>query len=186
MKELAECQKKGLIKSIGLSNGNVEQIKEADSTLRRHGLKLSAVQNHYSLLSMEREKEVLEYCQKNHILFFGYMVLEQGALSGHYDKKNSFPLLSMRGLSFGKRKFGKIQNLIDYIKELAEKYHVDSSQIPIAWTIAKGVIPIIGLTKPSHAKALKDGVNIKLADEEILKLEELALSSGVKCKGTWE
>lgn len=186
MKELAECTKKGLIKSIGLSNCNVEQIIEANEVLKEYGLKLYAIQNHYSLLSIEREAEILEYCKKNNIIFFGYMTLEQGALSGHYDEKNHFPLFSMRGLAFGKRKFKRIKHLLDYIKELGEKYNVDPSQIPIAWTISKGVFPIVGLTKASHVEALKQGINILLLDEEIKKLEELALVSGVKCKGIWE
>lgn len=186
MKELAECEKKGLIKSIGLSNCNIEQIKEANEVLKEYGTKLVAIQNHFSLLSIEREKEILEYCKQNNIIFFGYMTLEQGALSGHYDEKHHFPLLSMRGLTFAKRKFKKIKNLLNYMKELAKKYDVDSSQIPIAWTISKGVIPIVGLTKPKQAVALKDGINVKLTTEEINKLDQLALASGVKCKGIWE
>lgn len=186
MKELAECLKKGLIKNIGLSNCNVEQIKEANEVLKQNGTKLYAIQNHYSLLAMEREAEILEYCKNNDIIFFGYMTLEQGALSGHYDEKNHFSLFSMRGLSFGKGKFKKIKYLLNYIKELGVKYDVDPSQIPIAWTISKGVFPIVGVTKSKHAKSLKQGISISLTDEEIKKLEELALASGVKCKGMWE
>lgn len=186
MKELAECQKDGLIRSIGLSNGSVEQIKEADRILRQNGSRLVAVQNHYSLLSMEREADMLDYCLGNDILFFGYMILEQGALSGHYDEKNCFPLFSMRRLMFGKVKFKKIRELLSYIKKLGDQYGIDSSQIPIAWAIAKGVIPIVGLTKPSHAVSLRDGTRVTLTPEEIKTLEDLALDSGVKCKGAWE
>ena len=186
MKELAECVKKGLIKNIGLSNCNVEQIKEANEVLNQNGTKLYAIQNHFSLLSMEREAEILDYCKKNDIIFFGYMILEQGALSGHYDEKNHFSLFSMRGLSFTKRKNKKIKKLLNYIKDLAIKYNIDSSQIPIAWTISKGVFPIIGVTKSEHAKSLKQGINLALTDDEIKKLEELAIESGVKCKGFCE
>ena len=186
MEELAHCEKKGIIRNIGLSNGNIDQIRTANEILKANGTRLFAIQNHFSLLTIEREKEILEYCKQNNIIFFGYMTLEQGALSGHYDEHNHFPLLSMRGLAFGKRKFKKIKELLSYIKELANKYGVDSSQIPIAWTISKGVVPIVGLTKSSHAKSLKDGVAVKLTEDEIKRLEDLAISSGVKCKGIWE
>lgn len=186
MQELAKCVNKGLIKNIGLSNCSVEQIKEANEILKQNKTKLYAVQNHFSLLCMERETEILEYCKRNGIIFFGYMTLEQGALSGHYDENHHFPLLSMRGLAFGKRKFKRIKYLLNYIKELAVKYNIDSSQIPIAWTISKGVFPIVGLTKSRHAKSLKQGIDISLTDDEIKKLEELAVASGVKCKGMWE
>ena len=186
MRELAECQKAGLTKSIGLSNGSAEQIRLADEILRENGCRLAAVQNHYSLLAIEREAEALQYCRDNGILFFGYMILEQGALSGHYDAKHHFPALSMRGMAFGKGKFKKIEPLIAYERALAEKHSVDAAQIPTAWAIAKGVIPIVGLTKPSHAVSLKDALTVQLAPDEIAELERLALASGVTCKGAWE
>ena len=186
MVEFAQCQKDGLIKSIGLSNGSIEQIHLADKTLRENGSKLDAVQNHYSLLSFEREAATLEYCKQNNILYFGYMILEQGALSGHYSENNHFPLLSFRGMLFGKQKFRKIQPLLDYAKQLAEKYSVDPSQIPIAWAISKGVIPLVGLTKAKHGDSLKAGLATILDEAEAAQLEKLALDSGVVCKAFWE
>ena len=186
MKELAECQKAGLIKSIGLSNGSTLQIKLADDTLRANGSKLDAIQNHFSLLSFEREKATLEYCKNNNILYFGYMILEQGALSGHYNEMNHFSTFSFRGLMFNKQKFHKIQPLLDNMKQLSLKYSVDASQIPITWAISKGVIPIVGLTKPKHVESLKEGMSNQLSSAEIADLEQSAISSGVVCKAFWE
>lgn len=178
--------KNGAIKQIGLSNCNILQIKEAQRILTENGFKLAAVQNHFSLLSMDRQKEILAYCKKENLLFFGYMILEQGALSGKYGVDNPFPAFSMRGLSFGKRKFRKIQKLLDYEKDLAQKYQTDVSQISIAWAVSKQVIPIVGLTKPAQAEALSAGLSIKLTSGEIENLEFLAKKSGVTCKGSWE
>lgn len=186
MSEMARCVKEGKIKYIGISNANIIQIKQAQEVLSRFGLKLYAVQNHYSLLAMERQAEVLAYCKSEKIRFWGYMVLEQGALSGHYDSKNHFPFFSMRGLMFGKGKFKKIKPLIEYEKELALKYKIESAQIPIIWAKSKGIVPIIGLTKESHVASLIQGKDITLCGDEIKRLELLAKASGVKCKGTWE
>ena len=47
---------KGIIKSVGLSNGNLSQIKEADDILKKNGYRLAAIQNHFSLLSMPEER----------------------------------------------------------------------------------------------------------------------------------
>jgi len=135
---------------------------------------------------MDREEEVRKYCMEKGILFFGYMLLEQGALSGHYDYKHHFETFSMRGLSFGKGKFKKIDNLLQYMRKLAQKYDVDPSQIPIAWAINKGIIPIVGMNKARHAEPLSKGIKLELAQAEIDSLEELARNSGVKCKGIWE
>ena len=92
----------------------------------------------------------------------------------------------MRRLTFGKRKFRKIQELLDYQWELAEKYNVDVSQIPIIWAKSKGIIPIIGLTKEKYVKALVQGMKVELNQNEIEKLEWLAKESGVEGKGSWE
>ena len=186
MSELAECLKDGMIKSIGLSNGNTDDILLASKILEENGTRLSAIQNHYSLLSFEREQKMLELCKKKGIIFFGYMMLEQGALSGHYDKDHTFEMLSARGLSFGKSKFVKIDRLIGYERQLAKKYSVDCSQIPIAWGIEKGVVPIVGINKPHHSDSLAAGAALSLTKDEITELERLALESGVKCRGSWE
>lgn len=186
MTELAGCLKEGLIKSIGLSNGSTDDILLASKVLEKSGTRLSAIQNHYSLLSFEREQAMLELCRERDIIFFGYMMLEQGALSGHYDKEHTFELLSARGLAFGKSKFIKIDKLIRYERHLAEKYGVDCSQIPIAWGVSKGVVPIVGINKPHHADSLAAGTGLSLTEKELAQLEHLALESGVKCKGAWE
>ena len=67
---------------LGVSNHNLAEIRQANDILQNHGLKLSAVQNHYSLINRSSEDSgILEYCRENDIAFFAYMVLEQGALS---------------------------------------------------------------------------------------------------------
>ena len=115
------------------------------------------IKNSNGIIVSEKEKlqlETNELIIENDIIFFGYMVLEQGALSGHYDEKNPLPRFSYRGLVFRKKKFRKISKLLDFQRELAVQYDVDASQIPIAWAIAKGVVPIVGLTKKRHANEL--------------------------------
>lgn len=186
LKEMIRLMKDGKIKNVGVSNCNLAQIKEAKAVLEESGMKLAAVQNHYSLLCMEDDHGIIPFCNENDIIYFGYMILEQGALSGHYDIQHPFPAFSLRGISFGKKKFKRIKPLIEWEKELAEKYEVDTSQIPIAWALAKQVVPIVGLTKPEHAQALEKGIKVELLPQEIQKLERLAKESGVKCRGIWE
>ncbi len=82
---------------IGVSNHNLAEIKEADTILREHGLKLGAVQNHLSLINRSSEDSgILDWCRENDVVFFSYMVLEQGALSGKYDTAHPMPEGSAR------------------------------------------------------------------------------------------
>lgn len=91
-RKLIPLANSGKIGRIGLSNHNLEEIKEAAAILGEEGLKISAIQNHYSLLNRSSETSgILEYCKENGITFFSYMVLEQGALTGKYDSQHPFP-----------------------------------------------------------------------------------------------
>ena len=92
----------------------------------------------------------------------------------------------MRGMMFGRSKFKKADALISYIRELGTKYDIDPSQIAVCWGISKGIIPIIGVNKARHVGPMQKGLSLELTPDEISRLEELALASGIKQKGMWE
>lgn len=86
---------------LGVSNHNLAEIRQADEILKSHGLRLSAVQNHFSLINRSSEYSgILDYCRANGITFFAYMVLEQGALSGKYDTAHPMPAGSARAETY--------------------------------------------------------------------------------------
>lgn len=183
--EAVPLMKEGRIRSLGVSNVSIDHIKTAEALLMAEGLKLGAVQNHFSLLRND-QKPIIDYCNKNGIRYYAYMVLEQGALAGHYNAQNHFPTFSMRGLSFPKSKFKRISGLLDMMREMAVSYNVDPSQIPILWAIGNGAVPIVGITKPSHAEKLAAGMNVTLTESEIKKLTDAAAATGIRQQGIWE
>ena len=183
--EAIPLSKAGKIKSLGVSNVSLMHIHLAESALAKEGLKLGAVQNHFSLLRNDQQ-QIINYCNANGIRYYAYMVLEQGALSGHYDQYNPFPFLSMRNFAFPRSKFRKIEQLLLYMRGIAAKYKIDSSQVPILWAISKGAVPIVGITKPSHAQKLYEARNIKLTEEELKAIEKHAEATGLRQQGTWE
>ena len=72
------------------------------------------------------------------------------------------------------------------MKNIADKYEIDSSQIPILWAISKGTIPIVGITKPSHATKLAEAMEVSLTQEELDLIEKEATATGIRQQGTWE
>ena len=185
-KKLVETAKERDIKMIGVSNHNLAEIKEANEILKEAGLKLGAVQNHYSLLNRSSEDSgILEYCKENDIIFFSYMVLEQGALSGKYDTSHPFPEGSDRANAYG-GSLAEIEELNKAIAEIAENHDAKVAQLPIAWAIAKGTLPIVGATKVHHVEDAADAVNIELSDDEIKTMEELADKANINTIRIWE
>ena len=160
--------KSGKVKRIGVSNHNLTQIKRAEEILSEEGVHISAVQNHYSLLYRSSEKAgILDYCKENGIDFWSYMVLEQGALSGKYDTVHPLPAGSQRGETYNP--------LLPQIEQVA-----------LAWAIAKGTTPIIGVTKPSQVQDALQATKVTLTADEMKALEETAESTGVDTRGSWE
>ena len=176
----------GKVKRVGVSNHNLAELKRADEILAEAGFHVSAVQNHYSLLYRSSERGgVLDYCLQHGIQFWGYMVLEQGALSGKYNTQNPLPAESDRGRKYNPV-LPQIENLTNAMKTIGEKYGASCSQIGIAWAIAKGVMPIIGATKPHHVQEAAEAAKIQLTTDEVKELEVLAEATGVDTRGSWE
>lgn len=183
MKAMAELVLDGKVKHIGISNADISDIQLAQNVLSRYNIKLYGVQNHYSLIFRKYEDNGLfDYCKKNDIEFWAYMILEQGALTGI----KKLPALSRRGIVFGKSKIEKLTKLTDKMSELAEKYQTDIAGISVAHACSKGMMPIVGVTSPEHIDKLAKSTQIKLSPDEILLLEGLADKTGISVKASWE
>lgn len=185
LQEAVPLLRDGRIRSIGISNVSLKDIRTAEDFLSREGLSLGAVQNHFSLLRNDQQP-IIDYCNSKGITYYAYMVLEQGALAGRYNVTRPFPLLSMRRLAFPKSKFRKIESLLKLMEQTALKYNIDKSQIPILWVIAKGAVPIIGITKPVYAERLAEALQVDLTPEEIEQLTSEAAATGIRQQGSWE
>lgn len=184
--ELIPLAKSGQIKQIGVSNHNLAEIKRANGILSAAGLKLSAVQNHYSLLHRSSEQAgILEYCNENGITFFSYMVLEQGALTGNYNTSHPFPEGSERAASYN-ASLDKLEALVEEMRKIGDKYNANPAQIATAWALAKGTLPIIGVTKVKQVEEASAAAKIKLTSEEITTLQELGDKTGVSTLREWE
>lgn len=185
LQEAVPLLRDGRIRSIGISNVSLKDIRTAEDILSREGLSLGAVQNHFSLLRNDQQP-LIDYCNSKGITYYAYMVLEQGALAGRYNVTCPFPLLSMRRLAFPKSKFRKIESLLKLMEQTALKYNIDKSQIPVLWVIAKGAVPIIGITKPVYAERLAEALQVDLTPEEIEQLTSEAAATGIRQQGSWE
>ena len=168
----------GKVKRVGVSNHDIREIQRANEILGESGFKVSAVQNHFSLLYRSSERGgVLE--------FWSYMVLEQGALTGRFSPDNPMPEQSDRGRKYNPV-LPQLKALTDEMTAIGKKYNASCSQVGIAWAIAKGTMPIVGATKEHHVTEAAEATNIVLSSEEVQRLETLADATGIDTRGDWE
>lgn len=184
--DLISLLKSGQVKAVGVSNHNLAQIKRANEILSAEGLKLSAVQNHFSLLHRSSERAgILDYCKKNGIVFYSYMVLEQGALSGKYDQAHPFPSGSARAECYN-HALSKLEELLNEMARVGANYKASIAQVATAWAIAKGTLPIIGVTKAKQVEEAAGAARISLRAAEVARLEKLGDETGVHTLREWE
>ena len=183
---LVSLVKSGKVGQVGVSNHNLAQIQRAEEILSKEGVHISAIQNHFSLLYRSSEDAgILDYCKENGLDFYAYMVLEQGALTGKYNTRNPLPAGSQRGDTYNPI-LPQLEKLTEAMAAIGEKYGANVSQVAIAWAIAKGTRPIIGVTKPHHVTDAAKAADIVLTAEEMEQLETLAREANVDTRGSWE
>ena len=186
VRKLIPLAKSGKIGKIGLSNHSLAELKEAAAILEKEGLRISAVQNHYSLLNRSSETSgILDYCKEDGIIFFSYMVLEQGALTGKYDAQHPFPEGSDRGNTYNPM-LPQLEKLNAGIKEIADSHGATVAQTAIAWAMAKGTLPIIGVTKPYQVQDAAAAARIELTEGEMEKMEKMADEAQLNVIRYWE
>lgn len=184
--ELIPLVQSGKVKRVGVSNHNLAQIKRANEILGKAGIQVSAVQNHFSLLYRSSERAgIIDYCQEHHITFYAYMVLEQGALTGHYDVDHLLPAGSERAKVYNAA-LPQLTKLTAAMKAIGERQNASIAEVATAYALAKGTTPIIGVTKEKYIASELRAEKVSLTPAEISQLEDLAAQTQVDTKGFWE
>ena len=112
-------------------------------------------------------------------------VLEQGALSGKYDAAHPFPEGSDRAKCYGPV-LPQLEKLIEKMRQIGSKYDASPAQVATAWAIAKGTLPIIGVTKPEQVEAAAKAAEIALTANEVSELEALGNAANINTLREWE
>ena len=99
---LDELVRAGKVREIGCSNFSAEQLRAAEEAARREGgARFVSVENEYSVLHREPERDVLPECERLEVAFIPYFPLASGLLTGKYRKGQPAPegsrLQSRRG-----------------------------------------------------------------------------------------
>ena len=78
--------KAGKVREIGCSNFSVAQLRDAEAAVKPGAAKFVSLQNEYSLLHRDPEKDVLPECERLRLAFLPYFPLASGLLTGKYSK----------------------------------------------------------------------------------------------------
>jgi len=136
MKAMEELVKKGIVKSIGVSNFSVEQIEEARSCLSI--VDIAAVQNRFSLSYRKDENSVIPYAQKEGMMYMAYTPIDKGSIANNV-------LLKKIGEKYNKT---PVQVALNWLIQI------------------EPVVPIPKASKVEHMKENAGSVGWKLSKED--------------------
>ncbi|MBW4622635.1 MAG: aldo/keto reductase [Cyanosarcina radialis HA8281-LM2] len=141
---LAELQREGKIRHIGLSNVTIAQIEMA-----RQIAAIASVQNRFSFVDRSGE-DVLDYCTQNHIAFIPWGPLGANPL------KPGAPLARSAGV----------------LADIAARHGVKPNQIALSWLLhrAPNIVLIPGTTASAHLEENVASSSIALSAEDIAPL----------------
>jgi aryl-alcohol dehydrogenase-like predicted oxidoreductase len=169
---LGELVREGKIKGIGLSEVSAFTLRKAHRVYP-----VTAVQSEYSLWSREPEEEVLRACEELGIAFVPYSPLGRGFLTGQFKTENDFETSDYRRHSprFQGENFKNNLQLVEKIKELADKKNCTPSQLALAWVMAQGdyIFPIPGTKRIKYLEENAGAVNIHFTMQELFAIDEI-------------
>lgn len=169
MKELIEA---GKITHWGISEADEETLRRAHKVCP-----VTAVQNRYSMMYRDYEAlfPVLEELQ---IGFVAFSPLANGLLSAQYNKDSKFEKgTDYRSAmpQFTPEAFDKNEEMIRYIKEMADKKNATPAQISLAWMLAKEpwIVPIPGTRKYGRLIENAQAAEVSLSRREVEDLDRM-------------
>jgi aryl-alcohol dehydrogenase-like predicted oxidoreductase len=162
----------GKIRYLGASSMWAWQFAQMQFCAERHGwTKFVAMQNHYSLLYREEEREMNKFCDATGVGICPWGPLAQGQLARPLKVRGNTKRSAGGGGDPSNTREEALET-IRRVEQLAEKKGWTMSQVTLAWTLKRVTSPIIGF---STAQRMDDALSARgkvLTAEEEAFLEE--------------
>jgi pyridoxine 4-dehydrogenase len=203
----ADCKRKGLLDSMGLSNCNADQVRRAVAAGKKYGVDIVVNQVHYSLLDYNSAslQEMERTCRELQVAIVGFSALGQGLLTDtltpqSYQTNRMAKMLRLRN-------YDELQPLRTALKRISQEYTVDNNnktqksnnntaqhdshhksmaQVAINWSICHGVVPLVGCRSPKQAKDSIGALGWRLKPEHVQELDRLALKRSTFDSPGWK
>lgn len=143
---ICEAIESNFIRYVGVSNFNLEQLKEAQTYVE-----IQSIQNVYSFFKRQAENDgILQFCEENRLTFLAYS-------------------------PFGGRRKHKQINKQRILIDLAKKYQCSCFCIALAWLLSKSscLVPIPGATKLSSIEDSIKAIDLHLDSKDIELIDKI-------------
>ena len=169
---MAQLQREGKVRWIGVSNFNVAQMRLAQQIAP-----ITSLQPPYSLIRREIEQEVLPFCLAEGIGVIVYSPMASGLLTGAMTRQRIAALGAddwrARDPEFREPRLSKNLELVARLRAVGERHHHLPGQVAIAWALRHPAVTgaIVGARNPKQVEEILAASELRLTDQEIAEIE---------------
>jgi aryl-alcohol dehydrogenase-like predicted oxidoreductase len=147
----------GKVLAVGLSNTPAWVVSRAVTIAELRGwASFAGIQVAHSLVSRTSERDLLPMARELGLLATGWAPLAQGLLAG---KEKPFSTEAQRATAAA-------------ASEMAKELGITSAQLALAWSMSKGVVPVIGSSKVEQVIDSLGAAGLTVPDEQLAVLDE--------------
>jgi aryl-alcohol dehydrogenase-like predicted oxidoreductase len=169
---LNDLVRAGKVREVGCSNFSAAQLREARAAAAPGAVHFVCVQNEYSLLHREPEREVLAECERQGMAFLPYFPLASGLLTGKYSR--GVPAPEGSRLSQGFMTDERLERA-EALKQFAESRGHSLLQLAISWLVHRRIVAsvIAGATSTDQVHANVRGASWRLTDADLAEIDRI-------------
>jgi aryl-alcohol dehydrogenase-like predicted oxidoreductase len=169
---LAELRQDGLVRHIGVSNFDVEQLRRIQQIAP-----VETLQPQYSLIERDVERELLPYAEHEGIGAIVYSPMGSGLLTGKMTRERIGSLADddwrKRDPRFQEPQLSDHLALVERLKRVAERHGTTAAAIAVAWALRNPAVDgaIVGFRRPDQVDPILPASNLELTDEDVAEIE---------------
>ena len=170
---MSNLVKEGKVRYLGLSEASPSTVRKANAIHT-----VSALQNEFSILTRDSQKEMIPLCNELNITFVPFSPLSRGLFTNTIDtgkwEENDFRRQLPR---FTGEHLENNQKLIKAFAALADGKNCTPAQLSLAWVLAHGdhIIPIPGTKHRKYLEENAAATEITLTPDDLKEIDKLLI-----------
>jgi aryl-alcohol dehydrogenase-like predicted oxidoreductase len=174
---LAELKEQGLVRHIGVSNFDVEQLERIADIAP-----VETLQPPYSLVHRDVEREILPFAERQGIGVIAYSPMGSGLLTGKMTRERIAKLADndwrKSDPSFREPELSHNLAIVERLQAVAERHDTTPGAVAIAWTLRNPAVDgaIVGFRRPAQVDGLIDAAGVELDDNDVAFIEGVQAS----------
>jgi len=175
---MAQLQREGKVRHIGVSNFNVDQMRRAQAIAP-----ITSLQPPYSIIAPDIEKEILPFAEANHIGVIIYSPMKSGLLTGAMTRERIAAMppddFRQRTPNFQEPLLTRNLELAELLKTIGKRHGRTAGEVAIAWTLRRPAVigAIVGMRSAKQVDGVIGAAEFRLSADEISEIENFRAAS---------